>query len=257
MNLYPAVDIRRGRCVRLFRGEFDRETVFSDDPVAVARHWWEAGARLVHVIDLDGAQRGHQGNGELIEAMAAEGLPLQVGGGIRTYEGAAGLLEAGVRRIVLGTVAACEPALLARLVEDFRERIVVAVDCRRGRLAVEGWQRQLPVTARQFSCELKRAGVLRVLVTDIGRDGMLAGPNLGLVRTVLDVGMRVIASGGVGSVADLDRLRELALQHPALEGVVAGRALYDGTIAVEDVLGYLSDGQGGEPDADKADNSLS
>ncbi len=257
MKLYPAVDIRKGRCVRLFRGDFSTETVFSQDPVAMARHWRQMGAQMIHVVDLDGAQTGNPENARLIEAMAGQGLPLQVGGGIRTYERAAEFMQVGVKRVVLGTVAAREPDLLKRLVEAYEGRIVVAVDCRGGQLSVEGWQRQTSVAAVEFCYELRRAGIDRVLVTDIDRDGMLRGPNLALVREVLDTGMCVIASGGVGSVEDLVRLRELAVDQPRLEGIVVGRALYDGTIPVEHVLTYLSDGRRGEPDAGEADHSLS
>ncbi|MFO8060919.1 MAG: 1-(5-phosphoribosyl)-5-[(5-phosphoribosylamino)methylideneamino]imidazole-4-carboxamide isomerase [Bacillota bacterium] len=256
MKLYPAVDIREGRCVRLLRGEFDRETVFSEDPVAVARGWWERGAALVHVVDLDGARTGFPANAALIEAMVSEGLPLQVGGGIRDRDRAAELLRMGVKRVVVGTLAAREMDALGRLVDDFPGRIVAAVDCRDGRVAVEGWQRQLRIPAVQLCRELKGTGVERVLVTDIARDGTRGGPNVQLIEEILSVGPGVIASGGVGSIEDLEGLWNLAAELPGLEGVVVGRALYDGTIPTADVLAFLKDDEGGEVNADQASDSL-
>ena len=215
----------------------------------MARHWRQKGAQMIHVVDLDGAQTGNPGNAGLIETMACQGLPLQVGGGIRTYERAAEYFQAGVKRVVLGTAAARDPSLLKRLVETYEGRIVVAVDCRGGQLSVEGWQRQTSVAAVAFCRDLLSEGIDRVLVTDIDRDGMLGGPNLDLVQSVLETGMCVIASGGVGSVDDLVRLGELAVDHPRLEGIIVGRALYDGTIPVEEVRAYLSGERRGEPDA--------
>lgn len=237
IQVYPAVDIRGGLCVRLERGRFDRETVYSEDPVDTARRWVSLGASLVHVVDLDGARTGTSENARLIEDMAAEGLPLQVGGGIRCYPRARGLLETGVERVVLGTAAVEDEQLLRRLVDEFGERVVVGVDCRQGLVAVEGWQRQLELSAREFCCHLAEVGVSRVVVTDIDRDGMLQGPSLEPVRGALRSGLRVIASGGVAGVRDLEQLEEFGRCWPRLEGVIVGRALYDGGLDPRQVLG--------------------
>lgn len=237
IEVYPAVDIRGGLCVRLERGRFDRETVFSKDPAGTARRWVSLGASLVHVVDLDGARTGSSQNVELIEQMAAERMPLQVGGGIRSYPRARGLLEAGVERVVLGTAAVEDEQLLRRMVDEFGDRVVVGVDCRQGLVAVEGWQRQLPLSARQFCCHLVKVGVSRVVVTDIDRDGMLEGPSLEALRDPLRSGLRVIASGGVGGVGDLRGLEEFSRCWPRLEGVIVGRALYDGGMDPRRVLG--------------------
>ncbi len=228
MEVIPAVDIRGGRCVRLRQGDYDRETIFDEDPVAVAQHWQREGAQMVHVVDLDGAREGRQVNASIILRMIQEGVPVQVGGGIRTEENVRMLIEAGAQRVVLGTAAVEAPDLRARLLACYPEQVVLGIDCRSGRVAVGGWRRQLPLTLEDFIDSIVAEGARRVIVTDIGRDGMLAGPNLSLLRQALTRDVQVIASGGVGSLDHLHALYDLSREHANLEGVIVGRALYDG-----------------------------
>lgn len=257
IQVYPAVDIRGGLCVRLERGRFDRETVFSKDPADMVRRWVDLGAALVHVVDLDGARSGSQDNALLIEAMAHEGLPLQVGGGIRSYCRARRILQAGVQRIVVGTAAVDNEQLLRQLLEEFGDRVVVGVDCRDRRVSVEGWRRQLSLSAREFCVHLADLGVSRVVVTDIERDGMLQGPSLEPVRDALSSGLRVIASGGVGRVRDLHRLEEFSRCCSGLEGVIVGRALYDGSMSPQKVLRRYGGAKGEERIAGQEDHPVS
>ncbi len=226
MEIYPAVDIRDGKCVRLLRGEFGEEEVFSDDPVAAARRWFDEGAPLVHVVDLDGARDGNRPNAPLVARMVSEDISVQLGGGIRSYEGAKSLLDMGVRRVVLGTVALEDPALRGRLLAEFGDRIAVGLDCRGGRVATRGWREQTDRSAVDVAREVLSEGGTRVIVTDIDRDGTLEGPNLDLLREIVDTGIEVVASGGVGSLEDLARLAAMASRAPELVGVIVGRALY-------------------------------
>ncbi len=237
MKVIPAIDIRGGRCVRLARGDFARETEFSDDPPSVARQWVKWGAELIHVVDLDGARTGRMSNLATIRQIADSGASLQVGGGIRTLEAARRLFDAGAQRVIVGTAAVENPEILRELVREFGCRVIVGVDCRGGRVAVEGWQTDTDLEARSFCGNLVDMGIERVIVTDIDRDGMLSGPNVSLLGEVLSTGVRVIASGGVGALEHLAELRDLARREPRLEGVIVGRALYDGSLAPETVLG--------------------
>ncbi len=237
MRVIPAIDIRGGRCVRLTRGDFARETEFSDDPAAVARQWVKWGAELIHVVDLDGARTGHMGNLRVISRVAEAGALLQVGGGIRSRRAAERMFDAGAHRIILGTAAVKRPEILQELLSEFGCRVSVGVDCRARRVAVEGWQTDTHLRARDFCQDLVDMGVKRVIVTDIDRDGMLSGPNLQLLSEVLSTGVRVIASGGVGAPEHLEALGVLARRADGLEGVIVGRALYDGSLSPEAVLG--------------------
>ncbi|MFW5897100.1 MAG: 1-(5-phosphoribosyl)-5-[(5-phosphoribosylamino)methylideneamino]imidazole-4-carboxamide isomerase [Bacillota bacterium] len=232
MEIYPAVDIRGGRCVRLLRGDFSREEVFSDDPVAVAERWWRSGAPLVHVVDLDGARHGSRPNASPIARMAGQGIPLQVGGGIRNYEDVSTLLSQGVRRVVVGTSAVELPSLRRRLLEHFKEAVVVGLDCRDGFVATRGWIEQTDIRADEMAAEILSEGGRRVLVTDIARDGTLEGPNTELLEGILETGIEVIASGGVGGIEDVRRLARTAAVYPGLIGVVIGRALYVGNLDI-------------------------
>jgi len=233
MDIYPAVDIRNGRCVRLMQGDFAREEVFSDDPLAVAEAWFDEGAPLIHVVDLDGAREGGRANAAVVEAMAGRGIPVQVGGGIRSYEDVRSLLDSGARRVVIGTVAVEDPCLRRRLLGEFGERVVVGLDCRDGRVSTRGWLRQEQLRARDLANTVMEEGGRHVLVTDISRDGTLQGPNVELLGEVLETGAAVIASGGVGSVEHLRILARLAAGNPDLKGVIVGRALYVGTLEYE------------------------
>ncbi|MDI6711353.1 MAG: 1-(5-phosphoribosyl)-5-[(5-phosphoribosylamino)methylideneamino]imidazole-4-carboxamide isomerase [Thermoanaerobacterales bacterium] len=236
MLVIPAIDLRSGRCVRLLQGRPDRETVYGNDPAAVARRWEAQGASWLHVVDLDGAFAGLPRNEEAIRAiLQTVKIPVQVGGGLRTMAGIRRYLEMGVSRVVLGTAAVADPAFLGEALDAFGERIAVGVDCRDGQVCVEGWGRTANLGLMDFLDRLAAAGARRVIYTDIRRDGMLQGSNIAAVAEVVArTPMRVIASGGVSS---LDDIRALAnLDPPGVEGVIVGKALYTGAVDLKAAL---------------------
>lgn len=227
-SVIPAVDVLGGRVVRLLRGSYDEVTVYGDDPVGTARAWIDAGAPLVHVVDLEGARSGSPDR-SLWERLAEAGVPFQVGGGIRTAETARAALAAGAARVVMGTAAVWSPELLAAVGSP--RRVVAAVDVRDGRATGAGWLDEGRDIAPVLD-GLAAAGVGRLLVTGIGSDGTMEGPETALVRRVVADGrFAVIASGGVGSVDDVAALARLGC-----EGVVVGRALYEGRIVLADAI---------------------
>lgn len=230
MIVLPAIDLRDGRCVRLEQGDYARETVFSDDPVAIAQRWQAAGAQMLHVVDLDGARAGEVRQLAAISAIVdALTIPVQVGGGIRTADHAAALFSAGVARIVVGTAAVEDPAFIARLLHTWgAERIVVGVDAREGVVATHGWLRTSGMPAEDLIVEMRERGVRRVVYTDIARDGMLATPNFAATARAAARGVAVIASGGVAAREHLVRLAAI----PGVEGVIVGRALYTGDVVL-------------------------
>lgn len=236
MILYPAIDIRGGRAVRLVQGDYDRETAFDDHPVDAARRWVDQGARALHVVDLDGARSGHPRNLDLVEEIAsAIHVPIQVGGGLRDADAVEAALATGAERVVLGTAAIAEPALVeALVVEHGGSRIVVAADSRGGAVAVEGWERESTLGADELISELAGRGVGTFLYTPVEVDGTLGGPAVGELRRVADAasaaGAELLYSGGVGSVDDLRALAAARLE--ALKGVIVGRALYVGRFTV-------------------------
>lgn len=237
MEIIPAVDIRGGRCVRLCQGDFQRETVFGDDPAAVARSWQEAGAARLHVVDLDGAREGRPANAQVIRRLIqALSIPVQVGGGLRDRNSIDSYLDAGAARVVLGTAAVKDRSLLAEAIADHGERIVVAVDARVGVVAIEGWREETPLTAAELMSELAAEGVPRFIYTDALRDGTLRGPEFAAVEAVLArVDVPVIYAGGVSSIADLVRLASLGV-----EGTIIGQALYTRAVDFQQALEGLS-----------------
>jgi len=233
--LYPAIDIRDGRAVRLLQGDYARETAYDDDPLDAARRWLGQGARALHVVDLDGAREGEPRNLEHVGRIAAEAdVPVQVGGGLRDAEAVAAAIDAGADRVVLGTAALVEPELVAALADEHGERIVVGVDARRGHVAVEGWERETGAAPAQTVTDLAARGVRKFVFTPVEVDGTLGGPAVEELAEVAgaaaDAGAGLIYSGGVGSVDDLRALRELSLD--SLGGVIVGRALYEGRFTV-------------------------
>ncbi|MCH7652141.1 MAG: 1-(5-phosphoribosyl)-5-[(5-phosphoribosylamino)methylideneamino]imidazole-4-carboxamide isomerase [Chloroflexi bacterium] len=237
MEVIPAIDLRGGRCVRLYQGDYDRETVFSDDPMEVARRWVGLGARRLHVIDLDGAKSGEQPNAEAAYRIAGEaGVPVQLGGGIRSVESARQAIERGIDRVLLGTAAIEEPDLLRKLVDELGpERVVVTVDARDGKVALKGWTETSEVEAEQLIMDMRVAGVSRYLYTDISRDGTLTEPNfdaLERLTTISDV--KIIAAGGISSVEHLSRLRDIGV-----ESAVVGTAIYTGDIDLGEAVTAL------------------
>ncbi len=233
MEVIPAVDIRGGRCVRLYQGDYDRETVFSEDPVAMARHWEELGAKRLHLVDLDGARDGRPVNRGVIEdVLSALAIPVQVAGGIRDLDGMGGYLDKGADRVILGTIAVHDQPLASRACATFPGRIVVSVDARRGRVATAGWREASGETLEGLVRRLAELGVPRFIFTDIGRDGTLRGPNFAAVgRLARAVGTSLIAAGGVTTVEHIRRLAKLGI-----EGAIVGRALYDGGLDLEGAL---------------------
>lgn len=240
MILYPAIDLKDGACVRLRRGAMDQATVYSDDPGAQARAWQDAGCQWLHVVDLNGAFAGRSVNVPAVEAiLAAATVPVQLGGGIRDMAGVERWLEAGVRRVILGSAAVKTPELVHEACRAFPGRIAVGIDARDGFVATEGWAETSAVSAAELALRFEDAGVAAVIYTDIGRDGMLAGLNLEQTFALATrLWTPVIASGGVGSLADLQALRKQAPEGVA--GVIVGRALYDGRVGVAAALSALA-----------------
>jgi phosphoribosylformimino-5-aminoimidazole carboxamide ribotide isomerase len=232
MILLPAVDIRDGRAVRLRQGDFERETVYWDDPLEAARAFVEAGARQLHVVDLDGARRGRPANLDQLERIVRElRVPVQYGGGLRSLESVRSALGAGAERVVLGTAAYSDPELLDAALAAWEERILVAVDVRGGRVSVAGWTEATELRPEEVIARMQRRGVRGFVYTNVERDGTLEGPDLDEVRRVSEVVERqFVYSGGIGSLEHLEELRSLRLSN--LEGVVTGKALYEGSFSV-------------------------
>jgi phosphoribosylformimino-5-aminoimidazole carboxamide ribotide isomerase len=233
-QVVPAVDIKRGRCVRLLQGRADAETVFGDDPVAMARQWQAAGAARLHVVDLDGAFAGRpMQTGIVREIIEALTIPVEVGGGLRTLADIETVLEAGARWVIVGTRAALEPAFLDQVCRRFEEQIIVGIDACDGRVAVDGWTRVLELDAAALARDAAAAGATAVIYTDIARDGTEGGPNLWSTAAVARAaGLPVFASGGVGSLEDIQQLVGI----PGLAGVIVGRALYSGALDLRRAL---------------------
>ena len=231
MIVLPAIDLLGGKCVRLLRGSYADATVYADDPLETARRLAAAGARALHVVDLDGAREGRPVHVELVaEIVRAAGIPVQCGGGLRTLEDAAGLLAAGVRRVLLGTAALQDPAWSTEAVRRFGpDRVVIAVDVRGGTVFVAGWTAGHRPLERVLA-DVGGSGVRTLLVTDIERDGTLEGPNLALYRRLVAGPFRIVAAGGVATAAHVRSLAAIGL-----EGAVVGRALYEGTLALEEL----------------------
>jgi phosphoribosylformimino-5-aminoimidazole carboxamide ribotide isomerase len=232
--LYPAIDIRDGHAVRLLRGDFERETVYDADPADAARRWAAQGARYLHVVDLDGAMKGLPVNLGAVERIASSvEVPFQVGGGVRDTGALEAILAAGAERVVLGTAAVRNPELVRTALREHRERLVVAVDARRGRVALQGWSEGGEAGAAEAVGELSAAGVRRFVFTPIDVDGTMQGPDLAALREVATAtDAELIYSGGVG---ELEHLRSIAAQAPAnLGGVIVGRALYEQRFTVEE-----------------------
>lgn len=236
MLIIPAIDLKGGRCVRLLRGEMSAETVYGDDPVAMGRRWVAEGAEYLHVVDLDGAVSGQPVNGAAIAALCtALPIPIEVGGGVRTVERAAELLQAGVDRVIFGTVALTRPEVVAEACRRYPGRVVVGIDARDGRVAVQGWTETSAVTAIDLARRVEAQGAARVIYTDISRDGTQQGVNVAATRALAAaIGIPVIASGGVGSLDDVRAL--LPCESDGVDAVIVGRALYTGAVKLGDTI---------------------
>lgn len=225
MIIYPAIDMRGGKCVRLRQGNYDDMTVYENDPLKVARKWEELGASYIHLVDLDGARAGESLNGALIQQIAETvKVPVQVGGGIRTLEDIRAKVDAGVSRVILGTVAIENPSLVAEAVREFGDIIAVGIDAKDGMVATHGWEQVSDVSAVDFALKMAEIGVKTIIYTDIATDGMLGGCNVKAMAEMAAAvpGVNIIASGGIGSLSDIR-----ALLPTGVGGVIVGKALYD------------------------------
>ena len=230
MEIIPAIDLRGGNCVRLYQGDYAQETVFSDDPLAVALRWQSEGGQRLHIVDLDGAHSGNPANLAAITAITrALTIPVQVGGGIRSVDTAAALFDAGAARVVVGTAAVSDPELVAELCRRFgSDKVVVALDARDGMVAIRGWTETAAITATELAGRMAELGVVRLLYTDISRDGTLEEPNYAATAALVqDSGLKVLSAGGVGAAAHIARLRPTGA-----EAAIIGRALYTGDITI-------------------------
>ena len=239
MILYPAIDLKDGQCVRLLRGDMAAATVFSDDPAAHAAAFEAAGCQWVHLVDLNGAFAGRAVNAAAVEAVLARvRAPCQLGGGIRDLAAIEGWLSKGLARVILGTVAVRDPALVRGAARAFPGRVAVGIDARGGRVAVEGWAETTDLTALDLARRFEDAGVAAIIYTDIDRDGAMQGPNVAATAALANaVRIPVIASGGVSSLDDLRALKDCGAP---LDGVISGRALYDGRIDVAEAVRLLA-----------------
>ena len=240
MELIPALDLRLGRCVRLVRGRVENETIYSDNPLEMARYWEEQGARRLHVVDLDGAFTGTPQNiGVIREIISSVKIPVQVGGGIRDVKTIEQLLEAGANRVILGTVAILNPELVGEICNSFGEAIILGIDAKRGKVAIEGWGVTSEKRAVDLAREMRELGVRRIVFTDVYRDGTLNGPNIRATEDMArKTGLKIIASGGVSTLDDLKAVKRLGKL--GVEGVIVGKALYAETISIKDALEVFS-----------------
>lgn len=233
MRIWPAIDLRGGRCVRLQQGDYNRETVFNDDPAQVARHWVDEGADCLHLVDLDGARDGKLVNGQVIEAIVnSVDVTFQLGGGIRDEGAIQRLLDLGLDRLVVGTQALKHPDWFREMAAKYPGKLVLGIDARNGMVATDGWLETSEMSAIEMAKQFESEPVAAIVYTDIAKDGMMAGPNLEAMREMKQaVGLPVVASGGVTTSGDAKRLREIPM-----DGAIIGRALYEGTIKLSEVL---------------------
>jgi len=238
LTLYPAIDLKDGACVRLKRGEMDQATIYGDDPGAQALAWQNAGFSWVHVVDLNGAFAGRPVNADAVRAiLKSVSIPVQLGGGIRDLAGIEAWLIAGINRVILGSAAAKNPALVREAARKFPGRIAVGIDAKAGRVATEGWAEVSQLSATDLALRLEDAGIAAIIYTDIARDGMLTGLNLAETTALAArISVPVIASGGVAGLADIKALKQAAATTPNLAGAIIGRALYDGSINPAEAL---------------------
>jgi phosphoribosylformimino-5-aminoimidazole carboxamide ribotide isomerase len=240
IELIPAIDLRGGRCVRLYQGDYARETVYGDDPAAMALHWQSQGATRLHVVDLDGAREGQQVNAAAVEAVVrAVSIPVELGGGVRDIATIERWLTAGIDRVFLGTAAVTEPDFVVEACKRFPGRVAAGADARDGRIAVRGWEVDSGESLFEFARRVLEAGVCAIAYTDVARDGTLEGPNLDELAALIEAlpkhDAQIILAGGVGSVDDLRR----ATAVPGLDAVIIGRALYEGRVDLREALAAI------------------
>ncbi|HHU48943.1 MAG TPA: 1-(5-phosphoribosyl)-5-[(5-phosphoribosylamino)methylideneamino]imidazole-4-carboxamide isomerase [Clostridiales bacterium] len=234
MIIFPAIDIKGGRCVRLLQGRAEDETVYGNNPVETARIWEEQGAEFLHVVDLDGAFGGGSPNEEIIRNMAESvSIPIQLGGGIRSMDRIHRFLdEYGIRRVILGTAAVENTKLLEQAVKRYGNRIAAGIDARKGKAAIKGWVKETDLSAVELGLKMKEVGIDTIIYTDIAKDGMLEGPNLRETQEMIErTGLNIIASGGITSLPDLQQIRQIGAA-----GAIIGKALYTGAIELSGAL---------------------
>ncbi len=233
MKIYPAIDIKDGKCVRLLRGSFEDVTVYGDNPAEMAKKWEALGGEYIHVVDLDGALKGHGVNAEAIkEICKAVNVPVQTGGGIRTMADIEAKLQCGISRIIIGTKAVSDAEFVKKAVEKYGDKIVIGIDAKDGKVAIEGWEKTSEFDAVDFAKKMEEIGVKTIIYTDIATDGTLMGPNVSaMAEMVENTNMDIIASGGIGSI---EHIKSLA--PTGVEGVITGRALYTGNISLPEAV---------------------
>jgi phosphoribosylformimino-5-aminoimidazole carboxamide ribotide isomerase len=243
MNVIPAIDLLGGRCVRLYQGDYNQAQTFNDDPVAVAQEWVAQGATRLHLVDLDGAKTGQPTNHEVIKRIVNTiEIPVQVGGGLRSQETVAALLNLGVQSAILGTIAVENPQWVGELCQAFPQQIIVGIDARNGKVATRGWLETSEVLATDLAYQMAQFGATAIIYTDIHRDGTLQGPNKAALRELAEgVPIPVIASGGVSSIRDL--LGLLALEPLGVTGVIVGKALYTGDVNLKEAIQAVGQGR--------------
>lgn len=241
MTIFPAIDLRGGKCVRLFQGDFGQEAVFSNRPADVARKWQEQGAEFLHLVDLDGARSGHSENLATVQdILAAVTIPVELGGGIRTMENIDAVLTLGVRRVILGSVAVRDPKLVADACEKYGDRIVVGIDAKDGIVAVDGWGISGDIEVITLAKRMKEAGVRTIIYTDISRDGTLSGVNVkATAELARESGVRIVASGGVRDARDIKALKPY--ERDGIEGVIVGKSIYTGSLSLPEALAIVAE----------------
>jgi phosphoribosylformimino-5-aminoimidazole carboxamide ribotide isomerase len=240
MTIYPAIDLRGGKCVRLFQGLASEETIYFEDPLDAARKWIEEGAKHMHLVDLDGAFSGGSANLDAVQKIAQETqLRLQLGGGMRDDSSVKKALSLGLSRVIIGTRACTDPQWVGELIKEFGpDKIVVGIDAKDGLVATKGWVETTEIGAIELARQMQDLGVRWIIHTDVATDGAMKGPNLEAQQKIAEAvpSCQIIASGGVTSSGDIDALRELSKSTPNIEGVIIGRALYEGTIELSKIL---------------------
>ena len=240
MLLIPAIDLRNGFCVRLLQGESDKETVYSNDPAAMAVTFEEAGAKRLHLVDLDGAFQGEGANISSIRSILKNvSIPVQIGGGLRTEEDIDSIMDLGVSAVIVGTMAVKRPDVLEKLLKKYTdEQIILGIDARNRKVSIEGWKESTEIQDVKFALRWKNSGIKRVVFTDISRDGMLSGPNLAALREMAEhTGLKIVASGGISSMDDLEQLK--TLEPNGVDQAISGKAIYEGKIDLKRVFKCL------------------
>ena len=233
MIIFPAIDIKENKCVRLLQGDFDKVNIYGDDPSAVAKRWEDKNAQFIHIVSLNGARGEGKVNDESIKKiLSTVNIPIQIGGGIRSQERVQELLDMGVNRVIVGSIAIKNKELLKKLVKKYKEKIVVSIDAKNGKVAVQGWEEISDVDSIELCKELEQIGVKTIVYTDISKDGMMIGPNFNIYEKLSkETNLDIIASGGVTTIEDIKRLKDMDLY-----GAIIGKALYENKIELKEVL---------------------